>query len=491
LRLYNSVTIKGAGEQTLGFGPTLKYTGTASPSIACGAPSCTYDGIKNLVIAYSDAGFTGVLVSNTGSRSGPFTLDGVTLTAFNSLTSASYLLDLTYSSNNHIMRSNFGGASKGINATGSNGSTFLNNVFSSIFGPITTTYIDNPGHATTIIGNDFEFIGEPDTGGPIVNCNSGCLGSIFAGNWVGDFPSEWNGSLFKGTHGMNISGNTFSGVNGGAGGTLFDNSTTGSTWGYTVSGNTTTGTWASVFSHNAAINGLYITGNLWGGTLAKFLSGTMPASGVVTDNSPATTIYGDLGGALKAANGSASAPFYTFSANSNQGLFSSNNVPEMSVGGFGILAWDTTGMRGRTNSVYGWSSGSGNPDRSPNDTGLSRDSAGVVDCGNGKAADTTCKLQAAGYISKGTTFTAFGCTNSAVKGGATAGSFKVGQSTNCSVTITMGNSATAPNGWTCTAYDETTAPAQAIRQTGHSATTCVLNMTVAMNDIITFSAVGW
>src|SRR5215472_12253660 len=79
LRLYNSVTIKGAGEQTLGFGPTLKYTGTASPSIACGAPSCTYDGIKNLVIAYSDAGFTGVLVSNTGSRSGPFTLDGVTL----------------------------------------------------------------------------------------------------------------------------------------------------------------------------------------------------------------------------------------------------------------------------------------------------------------------------------------------------------------------------------------------------------------------------
>jgi hypothetical protein len=125
------------------------------------------------------------------------------------------------------------------------------------------------------------------------------------------------------------------------------------------------------------------------------------------------------------------------------------------------------------------------------DVGISRDGAGVFDLGACSQGDTSGKLQVAGVISKGTTFTASGCTNSTLVGGATAGSFKVGQNTACSITITMGSSSTAPNGWTCSASDETGVPAVAIRQSGHSTTSCTLSMTVATNDVIVFKAEGW
>jgi hypothetical protein len=45
--------------------------------------------------------------------------------------------------------------------------------------------------------------------------------------------------------------------------------------------------------------------------------------------------------------------------------------------------------------VYGWSSGAGGPGSSTPDTGLSRDSAGKVDVGNGSAGDTSGTLKAA------------------------------------------------------------------------------------------------
>jgi len=231
-----------------------------------------------------------------------------------------------------------------------------------------------------------------------------------------------------------------------------------------------------------------VMANAWGvGTITTFLSGT-PASGIVQDKNGGITNYSSF---LRSTNGSSSAPAYSFSANTNQGLFSSNNLPEIAVGGFGMMAWDTSGSRMRVNGCYGWSPFVGDPDGSANDTGFRRDSADVIDVGNCAASDTSGKLQAAGYISKGTAFSASGCTNSNLTGGATAGSFKVGQNTNCTIVITMGSSATAPNGWICSASDETAVPAQAIRQTSHSATSCSLNMTVATNDIIVFSAEGW
>jgi hypothetical protein len=160
----------------------------------------------------------------------------------------------------------------------------------------------------------------------------------------------------------------------------------------------------------------------------------------------------------------------------NSGSFSTNfSVLNLATGTQNFFCWGTSG------------GGSGC------DTALTRDAAGIVNVGNASAFnDRSGKIKAAGYISAGTTFTASGCTNSALVGGATAGQFTVGQNTACTIVITMGNSATSAHGWTCAAYDETAVPAVAIRQTAHSTTSCSLLMTVATNDVIVFAAApGW
>jgi hypothetical protein len=56
----------------------------------------------------------------------------------------------------------------------------------------------------------------------------------------------------------------------------------------------------------------------------------------------------------------------------------------------------------------------------------------------------------------------------------------------------MGNSATAPNGWTCDATDITAiSPTLKPIQTAQNGTSCTLNMTVSTNDVTVFKAVGW
>jgi hypothetical protein len=127
------------------------------------------------------------------------------------------------------------------------------------------------------------------------------------------------------------------------------------------------------------------------------------------------------------------------------------------------------------------------------DTSFCRNAAGVMVVGKSDStSDSTGAIEAAGHIAGGTTFTASGCTNSALTGGATAGTFTVGQNTACTIVITMGNTATAPHGWNCSqASDETSVPTVAIRQTAHSTTSCSLLMTVATNDVVAFSAIGF
>lgn len=134
-----------------------------------------------------------------------------------------------------------------------------------------------------------------------------------------------------------------------------------------------------------------------------------------------------------------------------------------------------------------WGATAGAPD-----LGLSRDGPGILDCGNGLQGNTTCKVKSAGYISAGTKFTTnAGCTEGTLVGGATAGKFTVGQGTACTVIITMGDTATAPNGWACAASDQTAVPAVAIRQTASTTTTASLLMTVATNDVVSFHCIGY
>lgn len=127
------------------------------------------------------------------------------------------------------------------------------------------------------------------------------------------------------------------------------------------------------------------------------------------------------------------------------------------------------------------------------DTGMSRSAADVTAFGNGTPGNTTGKLKASGYISVGTKFTTNnGCTDGANVGGATAGEFVVG-STSCTEVITMGDSATAPNGWDCHAYDKTTlADVTNPHQTTSTTTTAtIVTGTVVSGDHIAFSCMGY
>jgi hypothetical protein len=94
-----------------------------------------------------------------------------------------------------------------------------------------------------------------------------------------------------------------------------------------------------------------------------------------------------------------------------------------------------------------------------------------------------------GYISAGTKFTASGCSNGTTVGGATAGSFASGTTGTCTVTVTMGSSATSVNGWACSVSDQTTA--NLMRETASNTTTATLSGTTVSGDVIVFGCIGY
>jgi hypothetical protein len=94
----------------------------------------------------------------------------------------------------------------------------------------------------------------------------------------------------------------------------------------------------------------------------------------------------------------------------------------------------------------------------------------------------------------GTTFTGnAGCGEGSLTGGATAGKFTTSGTNSCTIVITMGNVATAPNGWDCHAIDLTTVgDVTNPHQTASSTTTAtIVSGTIATNDVIQFSCIGY
>jgi hypothetical protein len=176
-------------------------------------------------------------------------------------------------------------------------------------------------------------------------------------------------------------------------------------------------------------------------------------------------LYGVAGPVLRIANGA-----------DIVGFFQSSGLPQIFTTSAG---------------VYEWTSGTLS---SGGDTGLSRVAADVVGVGNSAQGDTTGKVKAAGYMSVGTTFTSSGgCTEGTLVGGATAGKFTTSGSTGCTTVITMGNSATAPNGWSCTAIDLTTVgDVTNPHQTATTTTTATIATgTIVTSDVIQFSCIGY
>lgn len=97
--------------------------------------------------------------------------------------------------------------------------------------------------------------------------------------------------------------------------------------------------------------------------------------------------------------------------------------------------------------------------------------------------------KAPGFLAKGVTFSPSGCSVSDPVGGATAGTITSGTTGSCAITITMGSSMTATNGWACGVSNQTTA--NLIRQTGGSTTTATFDGVTITGDIISFNCMGY
>ncbi len=148
------------------------------------------------------------------------------------------------------------------------------------------------------------------------------------------------------------------------------------------------------------------------------LSGS--ASGTATLTAPATA--GTVTNGLTVSNvmlgplGSNAAPTYSFSASANSGMWmnSTTNL-EFVVGGssFFYAGSGNSAITAGSGRVWGWGNAVG-ADASNPDTGLSRDSAGVVDVGTGGAASKAgsmnlTNLTATGAISGATELSATRC----------------------------------------------------------------------------------
>lgn len=218
-------------------------------------------------------------------------------------------------------------------------------------------------------------------------------------------------------------------------------------------------------------------------------AGGAPTNSSVTDNGTNVS----TAEAFLLGNGTTTLPSYSFTAASGVGMAYNTTIgAPMIVGGNGstIIAGfaPTTGPCCDAEIIdYGL--------KMYTDTGLTRCAAGVSCAGNGSGANTTGKFEAAGFMSLGTKFTTNnGCTDQATVGGATAGTFKVGAAvTSCTEIVTMGDTATAPNGWSCTAIDLTTiGDVTNPHQTASSTTTATfVSGTVVAGDVLQFSCVGY
>lgn len=251
-----------------------------------------------------------------------------------------------------------------------------------------------------------------------------------------------------------------------------------------------------MINNTTAITGLLASFNTGGTVTNGVISGQTPqwsvtAGGAVTEANSLTVSAGTITAPAGTVTGP---PSYAFAGDTaGAGFYRAGSaVYGITNGTNEVLRLQATGVKGVSGGCYGMTASSSSS-TGAFDTGMGRSAAGVFSFnGDTACGDTTGKLKAAGYISVGTKFTSnAGCTEGTLVGGATAGKFTVGQGTACTIIITMGNTATAPNGWTCMAYDQTAVPAVAIRQTASTTTTCSLLMTVATSDVITFAAIGY
>src|ERR1700691_4138265 len=200
--------------------------------------------------------------------------------------------------------------------------------------------------------------------------------------------------------------------------------------------------------------------------------GGLPGSGTnpFTATSTVTLPPGTGAAALALAIGAINYGFYNPTSNTGVGVAAASS----NIGLFAASAPANT-FQLTNAATLSWAPNAAF--NSNSDTALSRASAAVVQVGNGTLNNTSGKLQAAGYMSVGTTFTSSGGLGDiTLVGGATAGKFTTVTVTSGSTVITMGNTATAPTGWACSGFD-IPPPADTVLVAPTSATTVTITVT--------------
>lgn len=193
--------------------------------------------------------------------------------------------------------------------------------------------------------------------------------------------------------------------------------------------------------------------------------------------------------------GGTTAPAYAMGT-SNTGIFSNAaGQVNFSANGTNAAVVSSAGIVVNSALTLGLVLGSSTPGSSAGDLNASRSAAAVWAFGNGAAADTTAKLKASAYISVGTKFTTnAGCGESAgtIVGGGSTGKITTAGSTSCTTIVTLGDSATAPNGWACFAHDLTTSADYNNPHVSSNATTAtIVTGTIVAGDVIELSCHGY
>lgn len=161
-----------------------------------------------------------------------------------------------------------------------------------------------------------------------------------------------------------------------------------------------TNRYANLFSANGTFTNLTLLNTLVAPTLSisgnATVGGTFGVTGLTTLNSG--TLNGTFAGnpiftgnvsAAKflGGDGSAAAPSYSFTNSTNAGMGQAGGIPFLSSGGVIRAIIAIPEVRLNAGTPLAWSSSAVSPFGAVADTGLSRDSAGVIDVGNGTQGD--------------------------------------------------------------------------------------------------------
>jgi hypothetical protein len=263
--------------------------------------------IRNLTLQYNNAGFTGTFIDLSHDASGEdsdmdsiadFTIQGTSTGTV--VANRATLVSLDKAMNVTIERNIFEWAANGI--VGPTTASSYSNVIrirDNLFGgygtsPISGNMILNLGSAWIIEGNTFE-MGGTSASAPIpINANSvGCAGGCsIISNWFGDVQPQYTGALITGAFpGTSMNGNLISGATSTRVTGILLGGIAGCSSGTSITGNAFQSL-AIAINFASPCSAVFVSGNQYT-SVATFSSST-PSSGIVTDSSGTTHIYGNL-----------------------------------------------------------------------------------------------------------------------------------------------------------------------------------------------------